>query len=104
MLQGAETKYGIILKTFYSLISPILKKRDKSKFLGLTLLFKHFLKIKIQTNMNKPEKKRQRIYDLLNAETKPKFPCLTNTRQIILFFFFFLLQIRGFYGKAGVEY
>ena len=39
----------------------------------LALLFKHFLKkIKIQPNMRKQEKKRQRIYDLLNAETKPK--------------------------------
>ena len=28
--------------------------------------------IKIQTNMNEKEKKRQRIYDLLNAETKLK--------------------------------
>ena len=28
--------------------------------------------IKIQLNMSEQEKKRQRIYDLLNAETKPK--------------------------------
>ena len=32
-----------------------------------------FLKIKIQPNMSEQEKKRQRIYDLLNAETKPKY-------------------------------
>ena len=31
-----------------------------------------FLKIKIQSNMSKQEKKQQRIYVLLNAETKPK--------------------------------
>ena len=35
------------------------------------LLFKHFF-IKIQPNMREQEKNRQRIYDLLNAETKPK--------------------------------
>ena len=29
--------------------------------------------IKILVNMSAPEKKRQRIYDLLNVETKPKF-------------------------------
>ena len=34
----------------------------------------HFY-IKIQDNMSKQEKKWQRIYDLLNVETKPKkFP------------------------------
>ena len=32
-----------------------------------------FKKIKIQPDMSEQEKKRQRIYDLLNAETKPKF-------------------------------
>ena len=45
---------------FFSLISPIL-----------ALLFKHFF-IKIQPNMSEQEKKQQRIYDLLNTETKPK--------------------------------
>ena len=29
-------------------------------------------KIKIQLNMSEQEKKQQRIYDLLNAETEPK--------------------------------
>ena len=32
--------------------------------------------IKIQPNMSDQEKKRQRIYDLLNIENKPKFHCL----------------------------
>ena len=32
--------------------------------------------IKIQPNMSEQEKKQRRIYDLLNAETKPKFLCL----------------------------
>ena len=31
--------------------------------------------IKIQPNMNKKEKKQQRISDLLNAERKAKFLC-----------------------------
>ena len=30
--------------------------------------------MKIQPNMSGEEKKRQRIYDFLNAETKPKIP------------------------------
>ena len=38
----------------------------------MALLSKVFLKIKIQPNMNGEEKKRQRIYDLLNTETMPK--------------------------------
>ena len=35
--------------------------------------------------MIEQEKKRQRIHDLLNAETKPKFHCLqyTNQRKMI---------------------
>ena len=31
--------------------------------------------------MSEQEKKRQRVYDLLNAETKPKFLCLPYTKQ-----------------------
>ena len=31
--------------------------------------------------MSEQEKKLQRIYDLLNAETKPKFLCLLYTKQ-----------------------
>ena len=31
--------------------------------------------------MSEQEKKRQRIYDLLNAETKLKFLCLLYTKQ-----------------------
>ena len=31
--------------------------------------------------MSEQEKKRQRVYDLLNAETKPKFLCLSETKQ-----------------------
>ena len=31
--------------------------------------------------MSEQEKKRQRIYDLLNAETQPKFLCLPYKKQ-----------------------
>ena len=31
--------------------------------------------------MSEQEKKRQGIYDLLNAETKPNFLCLSYTKQ-----------------------
>ena len=69
-IQSAETKYGIIFKTFFNrLISAIIgkKKHDKSKFLGLTLLLNLFF-IKIQ-----PEKRNdKKIYDLLNGESKPR--------------------------------
>ena len=41
-----------------------------------------FLKIKIQSYMSDQEKKRQRIYDLLSAETKANFLCLPYTKQI----------------------
>ena len=40
-----------------------------------------FFLIEIQLNMCEQKKKRQRIYDLLNAKTKPKFICLTYTKQ-----------------------
>ena len=46
-------------------------KHDKSKFLGLALLFMHFF-IKIQPNMSEQEKRQQRIYDLLNTKTMTK--------------------------------
>ena len=37
--------------------------------------------------MNEQEKKRQRIYDLINADTKLKFLCLPYTKQRKAFFF-----------------
>ena len=71
-IQGAEAKYGIIFETF-CLISPIFEKQsDKPKFSWLALLSKYFFKIKIQRNISEKEKKRQRIYDLHNAEIKSK--------------------------------
>ena len=33
------------------------------------------------------QEKKQRIYDLLNAETKPKFLCLAYTKQRKNFFY-----------------
>ena len=75
-----------ILKVFffYSDESNFWKtnNRYESKFSWLAVLFKNFFKkIKIQPNMSEQEKKRQRIYDLLHAETKPKFLCLPYTKQ-----------------------
>ena len=72
----AEAKYGIIFQMFFFLVWYVqfFKKRDKPKFSWLALLFKHFF-TNIHPNMNEQKKKRQRIYDLLHAETKPnKFP------------------------------
>ena len=68
-----EIKYGIILETFFVWLVQFLKekKHDKSKFSRLALLFKYSF-IKIQPTMSEQEKKLQRIYYLLNAETKPK--------------------------------
>ena len=57
------------------------KKRDKSKFWCLDLLFVQHFKIKIHPNMSEQEKKSQKINDLLNAKTKPRFLCLAYTRQ-----------------------
>ena len=39
----------------------------------------------ISSNISEQEKKRKRINDLLNAETKPKFLCLPYTKQRIFF-------------------
>ena len=47
--------------------------------------------------MGKQEKKWQRIYDLLNAETKPKFLCLAYTKKKKK------LRKRAFCGKEGIE-
>ena len=40
-----------------------------------------FFKMKIRPNMREQETKFQKINDLLNAETKPKFLCLPYTKQ-----------------------
>ena len=64
-------KYRIIFKTFFLvLLVQFLKKNNNSKFSWLALLFKHFF-IKIRPNVSEQEKKWQRIYDSLYAETKP---------------------------------
>ena len=47
--------------------------------------------------MSEQEKKQQRIYDLLNAEIKPKFLCLLYTKQRKI------LQNRSFLREKGVE-
>ena len=74
------------LKRFFSLICPLFEKRNVINLnFHDQLLFKQFFSIKIQPNMSEQEKKRQRVYDLLNAETKPKFLCLPYTKQRKLF-------------------
>ena len=50
--------------------------------------------------MSEQEKKRQRLCDLLNTETKPKFLYQPYTKQRKLFFFF---TERAFLRKEGVE-
>ena len=49
--------------------------------------------------MSEQEKKLQRIFDLLNAETKPKFLCLPYTKQRKTFIY----RKRAFQGKGGVD-
>ena len=48
--------------------------------------------------MSEQEKSRQRIYDLLNDETKPKFLCVPYTKQRKFF-----LQKKGFLRERGTE-
>ena len=83
---GEEVKYGMIFKTFFldwlvQFLKKNKKKHDKSEFSWLALLLKHFFEIKIQPNMSDQEKKRQRIYDMLYAETKPQFLCLPYSKR-----------------------
>ena len=52
--------------------------------------------------MSGQEKKRQRIYDLLNAEARPKFLCLPYTKQsFFVFFFFFFFTEKQFFKEKG---
>ena len=62
------------LKLFFFFGWLVQFRKNKSKFSWFALLFKQFF-IKIQSSMSEQEKKRQRLYDLLNAKTEPKkFP------------------------------
>ena len=72
-IPDAEAKYEIIFKTFFLvwLVQFWKKKRDKSKFSWLSLLFKDLF-LKFFPNISEQKEKLQRFYDLLNAETKPK--------------------------------
>ena len=49
-------------------------------FINISIIQALF-KMKIQPLMSEQEKEWQRIYDVLNAETKPKFLCLTDLKQ-----------------------
>ena len=46
----------------------------------ISSIIQALFKIKIWPNMSEQENKRQRIYYLLNAKTKPKFLCLPYTK------------------------
>ena len=46
-----------------------------------SIILKLFIITKIQSNMWEQEKKWQRIYDLLNAKTRPKFWYLPYIKQ-----------------------
>ena len=65
---GCWTKILKNFKTFFVWLVQFLKE---SKFLLWALLFKQFFVI-TQLNIRKQEKKQQRKYNLLYAETKPK--------------------------------
>ena len=82
-VQGAEAKYEIIFKTFFLvwLVQFIKKNAINLNFYGLLWFKKFFFLIKIQHNMSEQEKKVQRINDLLNAKTKPKFLCLLYIKR-----------------------
>ena len=43
------------------------------------------LRIKIQPNKSEQERKRQSVYDLLKARTKPNVLCQPNTERRFLF-------------------
>ena len=72
------------MEHFYNIFfsnSSFEKKFDKSKFPLSALLFKLFFKIKIRPKKNEQKEKRKGFYDLLNAETKTKFICLSYKRK-----------------------
>ena len=69
IIQYVEAKYGISLKHFFHLISPIFGKKHE-KFSLLAQLFKHFF-IKIQPNMSEQKKKQQRICCEVNKNINP---------------------------------
>ena len=48
----------------------------------ISFIIQALFKNKIQPNMSEQEKTRQRPYDLLNAETKPKFLCLAKEKSL----------------------
>ena len=53
--------------------------------------------------MGVQEKKQQRIYDLPNAQTKPKFLCLTYTKQRHFFYRKRILKKKGRGGEGRTE-
>ena len=62
-------------------MSPIFEKNAINLNFLIGSFIQALFKIKIQSYMSEQEKKRQRIFDLLNAGTKLKFLCLASTKQ-----------------------
>ena len=98
-IYNAVPKYGMI---FIVWLVQFLKKKktnkkhNKFKFSWLPLLFKHFfLKLKFSQLWVSKKRNNKESYDLLNAESKPKFLHLPYTTQRKIFD-----RKRPFYGKG----
>ena len=66
------------------------------------MFFFRFISL-MQLKMCEPEKKRQRINDLLNAETKPVSLFYRIQSKKKIFFFFFFTENELFKKKVGVK-
>ena len=96
-----------MLKALIPARSPKLRRNDPTQYLlrwplstgykRISSIIQAFYFIKIQLYISEQEKKRQRIYGLLNAKTKPKVPLSTiyKTKKILFFFY-----KRGFKEKG----
>ena len=62
-------------------------------------LLSTFYIIKIQSNKSEQRRKRERIYDLLNAENKSNILCRRYTKQRKIFY-----RNRAFKGKGMVDW
>ena len=77
----------LFLKCIFSLYSQIFENGDKSNFFMISSIVQALFKINIQPKIWEHEKKRQRIYNLFNTETKFRFLCLPYPKQNIFFFY-----------------
>ena len=84
------------IENVFSLISPIFEKSAMTLNFQYDLYYSSTFKIKFQPNMNEQEKKRQGIYDLLNAKTKTNLLCLPYKKRRKIF-----CRKVDFKGKGG---